>query len=471
MPFRVFLAVFIGQILLCIDPTFAFEFRISATKGKVPAQFTVLFGRHAKGSDVILDSVVVHSLPVEHIFLVQREQVGLFFLQIRSNDKGANRAEFIASWAEKNMLVETDYWGLMNGFVAISASKENEALADLLKVKVKADERIDRFEGIIQAQNPFDKDYKKRIALVDDSLSHAIRIFNTQLDGIAILNRGTYVANYLVPLSRYPDIGQYRGEYDSHFALMNEHFLDSVPKDEALLNHYALEDRIITYLDRYTFKSTDGAQKGIDVVMKAVSGNEAIRSFVYNLLLSKFIQFKTETLAKYLLDHYSDGCTLNLSVEEVKRLTSMRSLMIGGVIPELYLPDVDGKRHSLHEYALSRKFTVVFVWLSWCAMCEKQMPLVESAFSKMRKQGMGLFNVSLDEKREDWIAALERFGKVDHPCVSEGVPIKNSSVTTLLAVATTPKVYIINKDSEIVAKDLYGKDLEAKLEELFAGLK
>ena len=84
---------------------------------------------------------------------------------------------------------------------------------------------------------------------------------------------------------------------------------------------------------------------------------------------------------------------------------------------------------------------------------------------------MGLFTVSLDEKKEDWIAAMDRNGKADHPCVSEGVPIKNSSVTTLLAVATTPKVYIINKDSEIVAKDLYGKDLESELEELFAGLK
>jgi thiol-disulfide isomerase/thioredoxin len=441
---------------------------------KVPKEFILIFGRYQQGVDVILDSVKVTALPFSQEFNLKGKSRGLYFLQISHRGQGVNRAEFLGSASESGMVVETDYWGLMNGFVAITGSTENEAYGQLITAKGIFDEKLSGLEMRLRSLSPFDKDFNRNTKLIVDSINKVIGALNFDLKVVRAAYKGTFCAQVMVPMTLHPSHEwntEWAKEYDSYFALMNEHYLDSVPITPEALNHYALEDKIAFYLDRYTMKSTDGAQKGIDVIMRISSGNEEVRSHVFNMLLRNFLNFKTETLAKYLLDNYADGCTMKLSVEEFKRLSSMKAAMVGGRIPELNLPDRDGKRKSLHDYAATNRYTVVFVWLSWCAMCQREIPKLQDLFGKWQKKGLGVYAISLDEKREDWLVGLDNKWRFNHPNVSELVPIKSSSVANMLGISTTPKVFILNNTGEIVAKDLYGESLKLKLEELFASSK
>ena len=49
----------------------------------------------------------------------------------------------------------------------------------------------------------------------------------------------------------------------------------------------------------------------------------------------------------------------------------------GRPAPALSLPDLDGRTHTLAEYAGRR--VLVNVWASWCAPCLKEMPALDAA--------------------------------------------------------------------------------------------
>lgn len=340
----------------------------------------------------------------------------------------------------------------------------------LISAKMELDVKTEQLEMRLRGISAFEKDYKREMIVYEDSIEGVISQLNQELRLIQVQYPNTFVSNCLVSINFLPQRSQnpvWFAEYDGYLALMNEHYFDFLDLNQsALLNHYALEDKLILYLDRYTLKTTDGAQKGIDVIMNSVHKSPEIRSFVYNQLLKNFLNFKTETLARYLMERHADGCALSLNVQDLKRLAEMKSLMTGGVLPNVNLLDKDGQPQDLIRYAAKNKYTIVYVWLSWCVKCQGQSPKINRLYDVYRKKGLGVFSISLDEKKEDWLAALEQ-SKTTYPSVCELVPVKNSTVAPRFQLSTTPKIFVINSVGEVVAKDLYGDDLESRIAALF----
>jgi peroxiredoxin len=441
--------------------------RVSESTLKTPDSFNLVLSRYVSGETVTLDTLFGLRAHEERTVELGNDSEGLFFLQVAGE---ANQGEFIWSERDDDLVIESDYWSFKNGQLGILNSEENAAYAQLLALKHSFEIEFERRQSLFGLVNPFQKDFHQRMAHMEDSIAIGISLFNSRLKSIGLEYESTFTGRVLVPLNLLPEPKdpKFRSEYDGFLSLMNEQYFVSCDfSDRSVLNHYALEDKVISYLDKYTQKSSDGAQKGIDVIMEAVKDFSEVRSFVYNLLLKNFLAFKTETLARYLMDHYADGCALSLSVQDMKRLVDMQSLMEGGTLPNLNLLDADSRPHELHKYASENRFTIVYIWISWCAKCQIQGPEIARLYQSFGKKGLGVYSISLDEKREDWIEAKEKFN-AKHPNVCELVSIKNSSVAPRYGVSTTPKIFIIDSESTIVAKDVYADDLERKISALFA---
>lgn len=447
-----------------------FSISITEDGSNLPDEFGLVVSRYMNGQIVVLDTIKVRSLPFSTDIEVLDQTPGLFFLQV---SKEANRVEFIWSPLEdRDIRVETNYWSLRNGFAEISGSKENQAYSLLINAKNIVDARTEDIEMKLHSISAFDNDYKRQMAVYEDSIEFLAFEFNIQLQVLAMQFPKTFTGTTLVGLNQVPSRKsnpEWSKEYDGYLALMNEHYFDFIDQmNPYLLNHYALEDKVVVYLDKYTLKTTDGAEKGIDVIMNSFSENPEVRSFVYNLLLKNFINFKTETLARYLIDRHADGCALNLSVQDLKRLTEMQSLMEGGILPNVNLLDATDQPRDLKRYAEKNRYTIVYVWVSWCVKCQGQSPKIAALFKAFRKKGLGVYAISLDESKQDWQSALQNLN-ADYPNVCELVPIKNSSVAPRYGISTTPKIFIIDSQNRIVAKDIYGNQLDEKVRSLFSG--
>jgi peroxiredoxin len=89
---------------------------------------------------------------------------------------------------------------------------------------------------------------------------------------------------------------------------------------------------------------------------------------------------------------------------------------------------------------------------------------VVKAYQKFHPKGLEILGVSLDEKRDRWIAAIIK----DNLSWQHVSDLKgwNNSAAKLYAIRSIPNNYLIGKDGKIIAKGLHGDELTKKLEEV-----
>jgi peroxiredoxin len=76
--------------------------------------------------------------------------------------------------------------------------------------------------------------------------------------------------------------------------------------------------------------------------------------------------------------------------------------------PALDLHDLDGRRHRLTDYR--GRVVIVTFWASWCHECRYEMPSLQRAWERLRKAGVVMLAVNVDEAPEVVRAYGNRLG-------------------------------------------------------------
>ena len=137
---------------------------------------------------------------------------------------------------------------------------------------------------------------------------------------------------------------------------------------------------------------------------------------------------------------------------------------MGAVAPDFTLPDPEGTMVSLSS--TRGKVVLLDFWAGWCPPCRAENPNIVSAFNKYGDKGFTVFQVSLDQDRDVWLNAIEtdKLGQWYH--VSD-LKYWESEVVPLYGFNSIPTSYLLDVDGKIIASNLRGDALQAKLEEIF----
>jgi peroxiredoxin len=148
--------------------------------------------------------------------------------------------------------------------------------------------------------------------------------------------------------------------------------------------------------------------------------------------------------------------------ELTKPVAAAVNVGVGTMAPDFSAANPEGKAVSLKQSM--GKVTVVDFWASWCKPCRAENPNMVALYKEFHAKGLNILGVSLDDDAAKWKDAIAK-DKLTWTHVSN---LKNfeDPIATLYGIKAIPSTFILDASGKIVAKDLRGAELKAKVAEL-----
>ncbi len=171
-------------------------------------------------------------------------------------------------------------------------------------------------------------------------------------------------------------------------------------------------------------------------------------------LIDKTLATLKETNPSYppLLKYIKDKEEARAAAEKVK---------IGSVAPHFSYPTPDGVMVSPEDY--KGKLVIIDFWASWCGPCRNEIPHLKEVYEKYHEQGVEMLSVSIDKKESEWHKAL---AEEDMEWTQVLAPKAGKQTMKDYQFNGIPFIIILDKDGKIIAKNLRGKKIDEKLDEL-----
>jgi peroxiredoxin len=234
-----------------------------------------------------------------------------------------------------------------------------------------------------------------------------------------------------VLISTYQQIFQNQKRESIRFIVENINSLASI---------YALYQRVSP--DVYLF---DGVR---DIQYMKIVADSAKVHFPGSSLTSSLVNDLEQRMSDY---------TSMMVLNEV----SKSGLVETGLI-NLDIEDPSGNKISLKT--LEGKVVLLNFWASWSNESREATRLLKPIYDQYQSRGFEIYSVSLDSEKSDWQAAInfEDFAWID---VSE-LTYPYSYAANAYNVKSIPSNYLIDREGNIIAKNLYGKVLATWLDNL-----
>jgi peroxiredoxin len=223
--------------------------------------------------------------------------------------------------------------------------------------------------------------------------------------------------------------------------------------------------------DKEGMKKTEDAINALNDKM-----NEAVyASFVRKHPNSSVALFAVKQYAGWDIDAAKVEPLFNMLPASAKALPSAKALKdridiarktgIGNYAMDFTQNDTLGKPVSLSSF--KGKYVLVDFWASWCGPCRRENPNVVKVFNKYKDRNFTILSVSLDrpDAKDKWLAAIHK-DNLTWTHVSD-LKYWDNAVAKQYGIRAIPQNLLLDPQGKIIAKNLSGEDLDAKLTDVF----
>ncbi|MFK7925223.1 MAG: peroxiredoxin family protein [Bacteroidia bacterium] len=254
-----------------------------------------------------------------------------------------------------------------------------------------------------------------------------------------------------------------------HFA---ENFLQGLDyNDKVYQNFPIIPDNLRVYTQTlFQNLELDAAKPYIDAKLAAMPQGSRLHQNALAAVVQTLDRLENEAFLTYS-DRYTSTYILQPTEQAyldgrrpaIERKAQLaKKLAVGAIPPEIELPNPDGKMIRLSD--MKGKVVLLDFWASWCRPCRQENPNVVRMYDTYKNKGFEILGISLDRTRDAWVKAIADDG-LQWKHVSD-LQFWNSAAAKDYSVGSIPATFLIDKDGKIIAKNLRGPSLEAKLAEV-----
>lgn len=272
-----------------------------------------------------------------------------------------------------------------------------------------------------------------------------------------------------------------------------EHYWDNVDfTSPAMIRDQNIHRLIERYITQTLPQIPDTLCVESKKLIDRVSGNKDLFKYFVN-----FITYTAETskimcmdrLFVYMVDnYYKTGMVDWMDAAKMKQITESadekRYCMCNEIAQDIILPDITGKNWV--SMSKSRgKYTLLVIWESTCGHCKKEVPKLHELYKKYKDKGLVVYAIGNELENDKWVKFVEE-NNLDWINVSDTPEIMKQDsaskliyggITTLKSlnyrttwdVNSTPKVFLMDKDMKIIAKQLSTEQLDELIQKLEEG--
>ncbi len=163
------------------------------------------------------------------------------------------------------------------------------------------------------------------------------------------------------------------------------------------------------------------------------------------------------------LKNYKPGKSIQTKLDKIgKPLTVAAAANVGSVAPDFTAKNPEGKSISLKQSL--GKVTIVDFWASWCKPCRVENPNVVALYAKYHSKGLNILSVSLDKEASAWKDAIAK----DNLTWNHVSNLKEfeDPIALQYGINAIPTIFVLDAKGLIIAKDIRGEELNAKIASL-----
>lgn len=380
-------------------------------------------------------------------------------------------SQFIVPADDQKFKLEMDYKDLSD--LKVKDSEENELFYEYLKYLTKRRPENARLQKELEQIKSEKRDASKveaQIAALDrEILEYQEKIVRENPNTITSM---LISANFQIDI---PEITEGTEEEikAARFKYYRDHYFDHLNFDHpGILRTPFLHDRLVYYMEKLNAPIPDSTIIAIDYILGKFENNPEALKFYTSYFLNQFAQMKMvgqDAIYVHIVDkYYANGKAPWVKEETLTKIVDnankLRPLLIGKTIPDITTYEQDGTAVKIRE--VDADYTVLVFWAPSCGHCKKAMPHIVKFNDEYLAKGVK--TISICTKGGEKYKGCWDFLEGKDMLRMQNTGDEYIRFQRQLFVRKTPKIIVLDREKEIVIKDIPAEKLSEIIDEIIA---
>ena len=236
--------------------------------------------------------------------------------------------------------------------------------------------------------------------------------------------------------------------------------------EEGIVRTPILPKKLDDYFEKFTVRTQDSLIAAADFVLTKAEADPIVFQYFLVTLVNKYANSKVmgdDAVYVHLVNKYyatnKAWWADSKSVEKmVERAQSLAPILIGEISPDLNLRDTTVNNYvQLHQ--VKSDFTIVYIWDPDCGHCKKATPKLKTFYDAHKKDGIEVYAITTSniENLKEWKDFIK---KHNLSWINVSDLYHQTKFRDLYDISSTPQVFVLDKNKEIIAKRIGVEQVE-----------